>query len=233
MPTDRVPRWGDADELAAALTSTLAYTVTADDVRAAMQQAQEMRGDDPPPPADEPSPEAVDRALRMQEGTVLARAVLALRRQLVDVEAETLTRQTMLRGLTVDEGAALLDLQPSRELLIAWVLAARELLGDAPNYAEAVVHVPAVSMEIGAAAEERYVLTVQRAGHLTPHAARKQAEERVAELESELNQLRTRMAEVAQAWRFYGGPVRARVATYAPELAAALNAWLEIDDAAR
>jgi hypothetical protein len=72
--------------------------------------------------------------------------------------------------------------------MIGWVHAAREMLGDAPNYSETRIDFPkaSASMEVKAAGEfDRYVLTVQRAGKLTPHEARKKAEtaiERVREL---------------------------------------------------
>lgn len=93
-----------------------------------------------------------------------------------DVIAGVLVDQTMLRGMSVGEGIAELELGPARQLVIAWVHAAREMLGEAPNYSETRIDFPAVSQEIGAAGEERYVFTVQRAGKVTPHGARQAAE---------------------------------------------------------
>lgn len=94
-----------------------------------------------------------------------------------DVAAAVLVDQTALAGMSVEEGAAELDLRPPRELVIAWVHAARQMLGDAPNYAETRIDFPGVSMDVHAAGEpERYVFTVQRAGRLTPHEARRAAE---------------------------------------------------------
>lgn len=106
--------------------------------------------------------------------------------------ATVLADQTALKGMTVDEGALVLELGPPRELVIAWVDAARKMLGDAENYSETRIDFPteAVSMEVSAAGEfERYVFTVQRAGKITPHEARQRAE-------AELEQLRARLAEL-------------------------------------
>lgn len=72
--------------------------------------------------------------------------------------------------MSIDQGAVQIDVIPTREVVIAWILAARDLLGDAENYSETPV-------EIGiGTAGERYVVTVQRPGKLTPHEARRQAE---------------------------------------------------------
>lgn len=97
--------------------------------------------------------------------------------RLVDEAADAVVRQAKFTGMTVEEGAVVLGLESPRELVIAWVWAARQMLGDAENYSETRIDFPAASMEAKAAGEvERYVFTVQRAGKLTPHDARKRAE---------------------------------------------------------
>lgn len=105
--------------------------------------------------------------------------------------ASVLADQTALKGMTVEEGALVLELGPPRELVIAWVDAARKMLGDAENYSETRIDFPteAVSMEVSAGEFERYVFTVQRAGKVTPHEARRRAE-------AEVERLRARLAEM-------------------------------------
>lgn len=106
--------------------------------------------------------------------------------------ANVLADQTALKGMTVEEGALMLELGPPRALVIAWVDAARKMLGGAENYSETRIDFPtgAVSMEVSAAGEfERYVFTVQRAGKVTPHEARRRAE-------AEVERLRARLAEL-------------------------------------
>lgn len=101
-----------------------------------------------------------------------------------DAAVEALVNQAAVRGLTVQGGRAELEVVPPHELAVEWVRAARGMLADAPNYAETTVAFPeeTVSMEVGAAGEpDRYILTVQRAGKLTPHQARRQAEAALAE----------------------------------------------------
>jgi hypothetical protein len=127
--------------------------------------------------------EETERELAHQHNVLLdhKRLLLWLHAEAVwqrdEADAEAIARQATLKGLTVEEGAAVLELGPPRELVIAWVDAARKMLDDAPNYTETTVDFPAVSMEIKAAGEvERYVFVVQRAGKVTPHQARLQAE---------------------------------------------------------
>lgn len=104
-------------------------------------------------------------------------ALRADNERLAQHAGEAVARQTTLRGMTVEEGAVVLELGLPRELVIAFVHAAREMLGDAENYCETRIDFPSVSMEVKAAGEwERYALVVQRAGKLTPHEARRRAE---------------------------------------------------------
>lgn len=106
---------------------------------------------------------------------VLADAVLAV----VDEEAANRMAQQMidasrLRSLRAEDGAAVLEAEPAREIVAAWVMASRGLLEGAENYAE-------ISLEFGDRARgERYAFTLQRVGKLTPHEARKAAEAKLA-----------------------------------------------------
>lgn len=106
----------------------------------------------------------------------------------VDRMAERFVEEARIRSLEIRNGSVNLDMEPARELVAAWVGAARTMLGDAPNYTETVVAIPTdddptVSMEVKLAGEfERYAFTLQRVGKLTPHQARMRAEvERMAE----------------------------------------------------
>ncbi|MEV1245129.1 hypothetical protein [Nonomuraea sp. NPDC049750] len=102
------------------------------------------------------------------------RAELARR---IDADAESLADRTLLKGLSVKDGAVNLDLIPPREIAAVWVRCAVGMLGDAPNYTETEVKMPSVSMEISPAGTlDRYALIVQRVGKLTPHEARQAAE---------------------------------------------------------
>ncbi|MFC6080997.1 hypothetical protein [Sphaerisporangium aureirubrum] len=104
-----------------------------------------------------------------------------------DAEAQALADETGLRSLTVKGGALNISLAPPRELAALWVRCARGMLGDAPNYTETRVDVPTASMEVGqAGSAERYLLTVQRVGNVTPHEARQRAEATVARVRAAL-----------------------------------------------
>jgi hypothetical protein len=112
--------------------------------------------------------------------------------------SDKLISETYIRSMDFRNGAAM-DLEPSRAAVSLWVGAARGLLGDAPNYTEA-------EMEFGIAEDpQRYVFTVQKAGKMTPHQARKRAESECEELRAELERLR---AAEAIEWgvRFAPGP---------------------------
>lgn len=120
-------------------------------------------------------------------------------------DADELVNQTQMLGFGVERGVATLSLKPPREIVLAWVDAARAMLGDAPNYSETRIDFPTekAEMEVSAAGEyDRFVFTVQRAGKLTPHEARQKAEAerdalqaRTAELEASLGYWKTRLGE--------------------------------------
>lgn len=96
--------------------------------------------------------------------------------------ADAVERQTLLSTMSIDQGALNIEVIPPREVVIHWVLAARNLLGTAENYSETPVELPpSVEMGIGTAGE-RYVVTVQRPGRLTPHEARRRAETERAQI---------------------------------------------------
>jgi hypothetical protein len=116
--------------------------------------------------------------------------------------------------------------EPARELVAHWVAAARAMLGDAPNYSETEIDFgredpPGYEMEIKLAGElDRYVFRVQRRGKLTPHQARKLAEERAERAEAKLAaivttcDIRTALARAGHGARHpdrLGDPVAASV----------------------
>ena len=108
-----------------------------------------------------------------------------------DADAEALADQTLMKGLTVKDGAANLELIPPREIAAVWVHCAIGMLGDAPNYTETEVKMPSVSMEISPAGTyDRYALIVQRVGKLTPHEARQAAEARADAAEAAIARVR-------------------------------------------
>lgn len=119
---------------------------------------------------------AVIPLVRAAQAAEIERLRAELERR-IDADAEALADKTMMRGLTVKDGAVNLDLIPPREIAAIWVHCAVGMLGDAPNYTETEVKMPSASMEISPAGSvERYALIVQRVGKLTPHEARQQAE---------------------------------------------------------
>jgi hypothetical protein len=74
-----------------------------------------------------------------------------------------------------------MELAPARDMVAAWVGAARTMLGDAENYTETPIE-----MVVKVAEEpERYAFVLQRVGKLTPHQARQAAEERAEQAEAE------------------------------------------------
>jgi hypothetical protein len=138
-------------------------------------------------------------------------------------DAEALADQTLMKGLTVKDGAISLDLIPPRELAALWVHCARGMLGDAENYSETRVDMPSASMEVSRAGEfERFALIVQRVGKTTPHEAREQAEAERDRALAELAAIRERAHARSEELLAYRDrrPSNDRVRRHAFELAA-------------
>ena len=95
-----------------------------------------------------------------------------LGRKAVKRLAKQMADESRIKALNIRNGVAELEMDEARELCAAYVGAARAMLTGAENYSET-----RVDFEVKVAeSPERYVLTVQRAGKLTPHEARQQAE---------------------------------------------------------
>lgn len=97
----------------------------------------------------------------------------------VDEFAADLAERAGIRSMGIRNGGFNMDIAEAREITAIYVAVARAMLGDAENYSETRVDVPAdhVELELKLAGEmERYVFTVQRAGKVTPHEARVKAE---------------------------------------------------------
>ena len=92
--------------------------------------------------------------------------------------AEQVVNETHLKAIDFRNGMAM-ELEPSRDMVAAWVGAARGMLGDAPNYTETPIE---MEVKVGESPES-FVFILQRVGKLTPHQGRLRAEARVAELE--------------------------------------------------
>lgn len=86
-------------------------------------------------------------------------------------------KNTMIRSMDFRNGANL-ELQPARDMVAYWVAAARTLLGGAENYSETTVEWDFSIPED----PQRYSFVVQKVGKLTPHAARRIAEDERDEL---------------------------------------------------
>lgn len=114
----------------------------------------------------------------------LADAVLAVcDEEAVNRMADEFVDETRIRAMDFRNGATM-DLVPSQTLVANWVAAAKTWLDDAGarNYTETACEFgPSVSTEVKLAGEfERYTFILQRVGpgKLTPHEARKKAENR-------------------------------------------------------
>ncbi len=140
----------------------------------------------------------------------LTESVMAeIEQEAIDRMAATFVDETRLKSMDFRNGATM-DVEPAREIATAWVAAARTLLGDAQNYCEAEVDYgladpPGTEMDVKLAGEvEHYVFRVQRRGKLTPHQARKLAEERAEAAEAKL-------AAVTDACRSIPTPIAQRI----------------------
>jgi len=92
--------------------------------------------------------------------------------------ADRLLADTRIRAMDFRKGMSM-DLAPAQELTALWVGAARGMLGDAPNYVEGVAEFPppGADLTVGLAGQgERFVYRIERAGKITPHQARRNAE---------------------------------------------------------
>ncbi len=78
---------------------------------------------------------------------ILLDEVITLRSTLADADAEALVNEAKIRELSIRDGAVVLDVVPPHELAVLWVHCARGMLGDAPNYSETVVGLPAGDLE--------------------------------------------------------------------------------------
>ena len=112
-----------------------------------------------------------------------------------DLAAEILADGTMLKALTIKDGAVTVELSEARWYLDLYVASMRAVLDDcgAENYVEISYETaPKISMDLrdGNNPTDSYTLTLQRRANPTPHEFRLKAEARVAELEEELRQLR-------------------------------------------
>jgi hypothetical protein len=125
-----------------------------------------------------------------QAAPAIADAVLAVcDEEAVSQMAGQMVEATRIKSLDFRNGMKM-DLVPARELAALWAGAARGMLLDAANYVE---------MEIGLAGDpERFVFRLERCGHLTPHQARIQAEERAAEAQAETARLRAQLERLTQ-----------------------------------
>ena len=92
--------------------------------------------------------------------------------------------KTGLRSMDFRNGMSM-EIEPAREMVAAWVGAARAMLGDAPNYSETLVEMVVKVAE----APERYAFVLQRVGQMTPHEARQQAEAQVKRLTERVSEL--------------------------------------------
>ena len=131
----------------------------------------------------------------------LTEAVMAeIEQEAIDRMAATFVDETRIKSMDFRNGASM-DVQPAREIVAAWVAAARAMLGDAPNYSETEIDFgradpPGYEMEVKLAGEvDRYVFRVQRRGRLTPHQARKAAEDRAEVAEARLARIAAHVRE--------------------------------------
>lgn len=109
---------------------------------------------------------------------------------------DDMMNRTRIRAMDFRRGAAEIDLESAYEVTGAFVAAARTVLGGAENYSETKYGFTVKAAE----SPEAYVLAVQRAGRLTPHQARLNAEAERDALLAQLGQARSfRLAEPRSA----------------------------------
>jgi cell division protein FtsB len=108
--------------------------------------------------------------------------------------AEGIANQTMLKGLTIQDGQVCLEIEPAREMLLVLVASMRTMLDDAgaENYLTTEATFPkSVSLDLqdGQHPEDSYTLTVQRRHRPTAHDFRRRAEAEVQRLTAEVERL--------------------------------------------
>jgi hypothetical protein len=101
-------------------------------------------------------------------------------------------KNTMIRSMDFRNGANL-EFETARDLVPYWVAAARPLLDGAENYSETTVETTFSISED----PQRYSFVVQKAGKLTPHEARRQAEAERDRLAAEVELLRAQLREAS------------------------------------
>lgn len=122
-----------------------------------------------------------------------------------DLAAEILADGTMIKALTVKDGMVCLDLEPTTEMLKLFVATMRGVLHGygAENYVETEMRAPSVSMDLrdSDTPYDSYTVTIQRREGRTPHQFRQEAEVRVAELETQLEQARADLQQSQNAFQ--------------------------------
>lgn len=102
-------------------------------------------------------------------------------------------KNTGIRSMEFRNGAKM-EFQAARDLAAYWVGASRALLEGAENYSETTM-----TFGIPEDRPNRYSFVVQRVGKLTPHEARRKAEEERDEALAEAERLRDLIAEADDA----------------------------------
>jgi hypothetical protein len=148
--------------------------------------------------------DAVRQAAARKTSDIVDVVLQVLGEETVSRMTDQLVQDTRIRSMDFRNGAAM-DLEPSRELIARWVGAARGMLGDAPNYCETEIELgrtdpDGFEMTAGLAGDpERFVFRLQRAGRLTPHQARIQAEQRADDAEQRLAEAEAELARLRAA----------------------------------
>lgn len=113
---------------------------------------------------------SVDECARCKTCDAQVNAVMAvIEDEAVNRMAEQFVAESRIRALEVRDGKICLDAHPAREIVAMWIGSARTMIGDAVNYIEMDVQL--------ADTGEGYTFHLSRRGKLTPHQARKRAED--------------------------------------------------------
>ncbi|EFC80088.1 hypothetical protein [Parafrankia sp. EUN1f] len=145
---------------------------------------------------------------RMEYERRAEQTIADLAEQLQHAVEGHIERTSLFREMTTGPDGVHLSLQPAREVVALWAAAARGMLGDAPNYAETPISMPAdvdegradgrgIEMTVSRAGEmDEFIFRLQRAGRLTPHQAREAAERRADAAEDARGRLRARIRDL-------------------------------------